>query len=131
MKNWNQIEQQLRTATPREDFPAGLHDRIVRAVRDDRAAATVTTPDRQRNFASFWLMGGAFGIAVLAMGSALIFGPSLLTESEPVASAPGFSLAAVEAFADDPMQNEVEALRADILATARYVAAYLPDTTGG
>ena len=73
MKTWNEIEAGLK-ADPGVEPPAGLHDRILRAVRDDRAATARTTAPR--HYVSLWLMAGATVAALGAMTSVLLFSPA-------------------------------------------------------
>lgn len=131
MKNWNEIEQRLKNENTAA-APAGLHDQIMRAVRDDRAATTAATPDRQRHFASYWLMGGAFGIAVVAMiALPFILPPIGVVEGPAARITPSIALPDIEAFATTPIHTEIEALRADLVAATLHIASYFPSPNGG
>lgn len=131
MKTWNEIEAGLK-AEPGVEPPAGLHDRILRAVRDDRAAATRTAAPR--HYVSLWLMAGATVVALGAMTSVLLLAPMPPAPERTLSaapSAPTISFASLEALATRPMQNEYENLQADIASAARFIAASLPSGASG
>lgn len=131
MKTWNEIEAGLK-AEPGVEPPAGLHDRILRAVRDDRAATARTTAPR--HYVSLWLMAGATVAALGAMTSVLLFSPAPPAPERAMPAAPGtpaISFARLEALATRPMRNEYENLQADIASAARFIAASLPSGASG
>lgn len=126
MKTWNEIENRLKNeggGTP----PPGLHHRIMRTVRDDRAAETMRIPHALR---LPWLLAGAAACALAV--SVVQFRPAT---AEVVASpaAPDFSLAMFEVFAMSPVQTELQNLRADLVSAAQFVSDCVPvgsDETG-
>lgn len=129
MKTWNEIEQRLKTENQRDEMPAGLHDQILRAVRDDRAA--VSSAGRTHHYAAYWLMGGALATAIVGMTTILFLPPFRAVQPSATPSAPSISLAGFETMATSPIRNEVEALRTDFASAARFLADYIPGSPSG
>jgi len=128
MKTWKEIETKLM-ADDGDAFPAGLHDRIVRAVRDDRAAASPAAPPRR--LAGLWLMAGATAVALVAAAAGLLLASRSRMSPVQTPGAPGLSLERIEAIATGPMKSEYENLQADIASAARFVSASLPSAASG
>jgi hypothetical protein len=129
MKTWREIEEQLKSESHRDEFPAGLHDRVLRAVRDDRAAASIES--RSHRFAAAWLLTGVAAAFVIA--AAVIFQrpPPHASQIASVPAVSGFSFASLEAIATAPMDTEVANLETDIASAAKFLADCLPGDQSG
>ncbi len=130
MKSWREIEEQLKTENHRDEIPDGLHDRIMRAVRDDRAAASIAA--KPSHFAQAWLWAAAAATAVIAIAMIAHRTPPRHPGMTAELSAPAFfSLASLEDFATSPVNDEVNNLRADISSAASFIQSCLPSGEAG
>lgn len=131
MKTWNEIENRLKSENHRDEPPRDLHDRIMRAVRDDRAAATIAAPEKK--FPGVWLFAGAF--AALVVAALFTFSrpapQSKISQAAPAPESSAFSLASIEAVATAPVENEVQNLNADFASAAKFIAGCLPGEKSG
>ena len=123
MKTWNDIETRLRQeATPVPS--ADLHHSILRAVREDRAAAIAT--QRPHRSPAFWLLASA---ATCALVLTLVqFRPA---PENPDLGSPALSFAMLETFAASPVENEWTNLRSDLASAAQFVSDCVPTVSAG
>ena len=122
MKTWNEIEQRLRNEPAPAPSPA-LHDRIVRAVRDERAAAVSAHP---HSFVSSWWVTATLA-AACAVVALVVMRPR--AETTPL-GAPSVSFALIESLASAPVENEWQNLRTDLASAAEHLTACVPDIGG-
>lgn len=122
MKTWSEIERYLKNEVGAEPPPADLHHRIMRSVRDDRAAAAAKFP---RRFSAGWMLAGT---AAAAMVIAVILQSPRPSRTAVTAAptAPEFSLENIEAFATAPVKNEMQSLQTDFASAARFISSCLP-----
>lgn len=117
MKTWNDLEIRLRqAATPAP--AADLHHRILRAARDDRAAASVHEP---RTAYGLWLLAGTAACAL-----AVTVFQFRAVRTTPDLDTPALSFAMLETFAASPVENEWTNLRSDLVAAAQFVSDCVP-----
>ena len=65
MKTWNEIEDKLSAERSGSAFPDGLHDKIMRAVREDRVQVASELPHHA--WTSWCLAAVTFAAAVLVV----------------------------------------------------------------
>ena len=130
MKTWNEIENRLRSENSDGEFPPDLHDRIMRSVRDDRAASSIASSGHRPVLA--WLLAGASVVACAIAITTKIQRPAAKTDSIAIApSPPEISFASIEAIATAPMNNEVANLETDIASAAKFLVDCLPESSSG
>lgn len=129
MKTWKEVEQRLKSEDGGGEIPAGLHDRILRAVRDDRAARPGTAPSRP--YAGLWLAAGIATLAVIGIVVAALLPPPHAAQVGQAPETPAFSLTGLAALATAPMQKEYDNLQSDLAAAARFITAPLPGNGSG
>lgn len=126
MQGWPEIEQRLRRE-PASPPPAA--DAVPRLLRAVRMAAPEQATHAGARSAGWWL-----GAAIAAALAVLLTVQRPALESPPVAvDAPvapgavaGWSLAALDAAAAAPLQQEWTGLRQDLQAVAGFMASCLP-----
>lgn len=127
MKTWNEIEAQLKSEGGAEPS-AKLHDNILRAVRDDRAAANLA--EAPRHHTGIWLLA-AGAVAAALVVAVLPQRPLPRPAAPPPDTGAIFSLASLEAAATSPMENELQNIRSDLDSAATFIANCLPGDRSG
>ncbi len=127
MKTWNEIENRLKSEGGAEPS-ANLHADILRAVRDDRAAATLA--EAPRHHTGIWILAAtavAAAVVVAVIPQRPLPRPAVISSSSDSI----FSLASLEAVATSPMENEVQNLQTDFQSAADFIANCLPGDQSG
>ena len=122
---WAGIEARLRREGDGPEFTEALRGRILRAVRDDRAAASVAAPPR-RTPAWMWLAAGAAAALAVAV---LRPAPAPSAAPAPAAARESY-LPDVAAMARAPLQVESVRLQADLRNAAGFLLDCLPAAPG-
>ena len=124
-----EIEDRLRrdeiAATPSPEF----HHRIMRAVRDDRAAEGIRT-SMSRTWPMGWLVA-AGAAAVVAVATAYFhprqpFHPPAVASAENSFDFTALTLAQIAGAATSPVDDEVQNLREDAFSAAGFLVSCLP-----
>ena len=125
--NWTQLEQRLRREPASPPPSADAVPNLLRAVR---MAAPALSASREVARSSVWWLGAA---AAAALALVLAVQRPAPTPPPPVAAAPAisqaaadWSLAALDAVAAAPLQQEWDGLQRDLQAMAGHVVNCLP-----
>ena len=121
MKTWNEIENRLKREGDAEPS-ANFHNALLRAVRDDRAAATLA--ETPKHHTGVWILAAT---AVAAAVVVAVLPQRPLPHSGPLPSSDAiFSLASLQDVATSPMDTELQNIRSDLNSAAEFIANCLP-----